>query len=427
MVRTRRTNKTKRYTEFTNSPEDEDEDGLAPEVDAHVDDVSDFDAEPGEGEVNAQEDDEMSEADDDDAAEDLSDPGSSAGRVSSKKGTHAKKSMHSFRTSGSAKHGVDYHELPAYPLDTRIPTRAYTGPLKRGVRSGVLRDLMYGPQYSKAKLIWDLYERWSGYAVLPPRHPPQHPEGVLPSPWVPLGFESDQEKRAAEWYDEYSVLSTEKARSRPVLQKHGARLVPQGQGDLAVLLGPVDAQEEVRFATSVGTALSSVGLPLNEADSQGNTPDGWIFDVGGIVVALGWAPILTGNKQVLALAVIPHTDQARPAGEGDMTAEDEKGHGSIQFWEFAWDRDPGQRPRPCRSRPKFVMAKCFDWGRPKRMQWYPVSFGAAGLYGTLAVLCGDGRVRVLDVEPVQDSQPTAYGELAAFCPAVAYLNNADSL
>lgn len=408
MVRTRRTNKTKRYTEFANSPDDEDEDSFARGVGAGADELSDFEAEPDNGEVSAQEDD--ASGADDSAAEDLSDPGFDAGGVSNK-GTPAKKSMHNYKPSSNAKHGVDYHELPAYPLDARIPTRAYTGPLKRGVRSGILRDLMYGPEYSKAKLIWDLYERWSRYAVSPPRHPPQHPEGVLPSPWVPSGFELDQEKLAAKWYEDYSVLSTEKARSHAVLQKHGERLIPQGEADLTVLLGPVDAQKEVRFRTGSGTALSSAGLPLDEPDSPDSSPNGWIFDVGGIAVALGWAPILTGNKQVLALAVIPHADQVRPTGENAATAEDEKRHGSIQFWEFAWDLDQDHHTRSSGSPPKLIMAKCFDWGRPKRMQWCPVSFGTAGLYGMLAVLCGDGRVRVLDVKTVQDSQPTAYGKL----------------
>jgi transcription factor C subunit 6 len=413
MVRTRRTNKTKRYTEYALGPDDDDQDGTAQSGEAAADDLSDFAAEHGENEVSAQEDDE-SDADEDDAA-DHSDRASNAGRAPRRR-KNPRKTQLTARPSTNAKHGVDYHELPVYPLDPRISTRAYTGPLKRGARSGILRDIMYGPEYSKAKLIWDLYERWARYAVLPSRHPPQHPGGVLPSPWVPPGFELNQEKLAAKWYDVYTALSTEKSRSHPVLQKHGERLIPQGQGDLTVLLGPVQSQKESRFTTSAGIALSTASLPLDEPDNPDNTPNGWIFDVGGIPLALGWAPILTGGKQILALAVIPHSDQTRPTGDAEAAAEDEKRHGSIQFWEFAWNRDEEDRLRPCRSPPKFLLAKCFDWGRPKRMQWCPVSFGMAGLYGLLAVLCGDGRVRVLDVKTVEESEKAAYGKAPLLCP-----------
>lgn len=413
MVRTRRTNKTKRYTEYALDPDEEDQDGARQPADADADDLSDFAAEHAEHEASILEDDE-SEVEGDDAA-DLSDPASNAGRTPRRR-KNPRKSQLTARPSTTTKQGVDYHELPVYPLDPRISTRAYTGPLKRGVRSGILRDIMYGPEYNKAKLIWDLYERWARYAVLPPRHPPQHPEGVLPSPWVPLGFEPDQEKLATNWYNGYTVQSTEKARSHPVLQKHGERLIPQGQGDLTVLLGPAKSQKEVKFTTSAGIALSAAGLPFDEPDTPSNAPNGWMFDVGGIVVALGWAPLLTGDKQILALAVIPHSDQARPTGDSDVAVEDEKRHGSIQFWEFGWDRDQNQRPRVSTRPPKFILAECFDWGRPKRMQWCPVSFGMAGLYGMLAVLCGDGRVRVLDVKTVEDSETAAYGKAHLSCP-----------
>ncbi|KAJ9151080.1 Transcription factor tau subunit sfc6 [Coniochaeta hoffmannii] len=419
MVRTRRANKTKRYTEFAYSPyDDDDEDGTAPPVETGADDLSDFEAEQGEDEVSAAEDD-LSEAAADNPA-DLYEIASGAGPVRNK-AADSKRSLS--KPSTPSRHGVDYHQLPPYPLDARIPTRAYTGPLKRGVRSGILRDLMYGPEYSKAKLIWDLYERWFKYAVLPPRHPPQHPQGVLPSPWVPPGFERDQEKLAAKWYGEYSALSTEKSQSRTLLQKHGERLIPQGQGDLTVLLGPVGSQKEVRFSTSMGLAFSASGLPLGEPDSPDDTPSGWMVDVGGIVVSLGWAPFQTGDKQILALAVIPHSDQARPKWNHATETEDDKKHGCLQFWEFTWDRDGNGAKWSSRNRPRFLMAKCFDWGRPRRMQWCPVSLDTVGLYGTLAVLCGDGRVRVLEVKTVPNSETKLYEWIDAPVATLAFTDN----
>jgi transcription factor C subunit 6 len=402
-MRTRRTNKTKRYTDYGFGLDDDGNGGEQSPGTAN-DDLSDDNFEAGDvdNDMSAQEDDE-SELDDE--AVDLSD------HEAPKNTPRPSKARETSRATTPAKHVIEYHKLPAYPLDPRISTRAYTGPLKRGARANILRDILYGPEFSKVKLVWELMERWTKYPVLPPRFPPQHPEGVLPSPWMPLGFELDQMKAACKWYDEYMVQSSDVPRSHPVLPKHGERLVPQAHGDVTVLLGPAENQKEYRFHQGAGKALSGSSLPVDDPENPDKGPNGWMFDVGGIVVALGWAPILTGDKQILALAVIPHSDQVKSMAEpDDITLEDEKKNGCVQFWEFEWERGEELQPRPSQKPPRFILAKCFDWGRPKRMQWCPVSFAMVGLYGILAVLCGDGRVRVVDVKAVQGSEQTSYGK-----------------
>lgn len=412
-MRTRRANKTKRYTEYSLSVGDDEDGTEEPSQAGNFDDsdpefaaiVSDNNLD----DVSSARTDHESDPEHDLA--ELSDSGSDAGQPSKSKPKAPRgSSKPAAKDTATAKQTVgDYHELPVYPLDPRIYTRAYTGPLKRGARTGVLRDMMYGPEYSKIKLIWDLLERWARYPVLPARHPPQHPEGVLPSPWLPPGFELKQEDAACKWYDSYVVEAPEAARSHPVPAKNGERLVPQPGGHLAVVMGPPDGQKEYLFSPGTGMALSASSLPVNEPDNPDSSSNGWMFDVGGIITALGWAPISSREKQALALSVIPHSDQIKTRGEPGVTVEDKQTTGCIQFWEFDWEHDKDGGPLPSRSQPRFTLTKCFDWGRPKRMQWCPVSFSMAGLQGLLAVLCDDGRVRVLDVKDVEASDTTVYG------------------
>lgn len=272
---------------------------------------------------------------------------------------------------------------------------------------------MYGPEYNSAKLVGDLAERWANYPVLPARFPPEDRQGVLPSPWVPAGFEADREKAACRWYEEFWGRSTELPRSHPVLAKHGERVIPRA-GPMAVLLGSVDGQKEYRIACGTGLALSASGLPVEEPENPDKRAKGWMFDVGGLAIGMGWAPtsISTGNrqvKQILALAVIPHSDQARRKEDDGGDIDEDKNGGSIQFWEVAFTKDENGQLHPSSQPPRFFLAKCFDWGRPKRMQWCPVSFTKAGIYGILAVLCGDGRVRVMDVRATEQSDGTEYG------------------
>lgn len=406
-MRTRRSNKTKRFIDYSLALDEEDE-GRGP-AEADNAEVSDQDFGPdadGATDVRPHEDD-QSDAEEDDLgdSDDLS--GVAGGDSTQFKASRARKPA---KLIAPTQREVDYHQLPVYPLDPRLSTRAYAGPLRKGARYGVMRDLMFGPDYNKVKLIWGLLDRWARYPVLPARLPPQHKEGILPSPWLPASFEIGQEKAACKWFEEYWMQSTEVSRAHPVLAKHGERLIPQARGDLALLLGPVDSQKEYRISQGSGLCLSSSATPVEESGNPDEVPNGWVFDVGGIVLALGWAPVVTGNTQILALAVIPHSDQAKPSKEETASTSHLEKNGSLQFWEFVWDIDQEQRPKPARRPPRFLLAKLFDWGRPKRMAWCPVSFAGAGLCGLLAVLTGDGRVRVLDVKVMQDSGATEYGE-----------------
>lgn len=168
------------------------------------------------------------------------------------KSTQPKKS----RPSGAAgrmmilQNRKSLHDIPHYPLETRIVTRVYAGPLRRYARYSALRDAMYGPEYERIKVIWDLEIRWANFPVLPPGLPPDDPQGVMPSPWVARGFEAGQVRRGARWYDEWAVhasgMGVEVQSTRAVGEEEGElkkRFLPRSK-DLLTVVGPWDKQEE---------------------------------------------------------------------------------------------------------------------------------------------------------------------------------------
>jgi len=300
-----------------------------------------------------------------------------------------------------------YHDIPHYPLETRIVTRVYAGPLRRYARYSALRDSMYGPEYPRIKIIWDLEIRWANFPVLPPRLPPDDPHGIIPSPWLPAGFERTQERNAFYWYDDYLAKSPETQQSHYISPEHAENLIPRADGNLATVIGPWGNQKEFHLSQGSSISLSQSGLPVDDPDSKDKTPSGWMLDLGGIPLAMGWAPSASKTAQLLAVATIPFADQepmvqqkekAAAAGEKQPDTV-----GCIQFWEFTADHTEGGLPTPSTTLPFLLIAKFFDWGRPKRLQWCPVSFEKAGLHGLLAILCGDGKARVIDVKRVADT------------------------
>ncbi|KAK4241978.1 hypothetical protein C8A03DRAFT_11801 [Achaetomium macrosporum] len=300
------------------------------------------------------------------------------------------------------------HDIPHYPLETRIVTRVYAGPLRRYARYSALRDAMYGPEYERIKVIWDLEIRWADFPVLPPRLPPEDQQGVVPSPWLPRGFERTQKKRAALWYNACQTGAPEFQQTHPLPPEDGRRLVPKAEGDISTLVGPWDRQKTFRLSQGGSLSLSPSGLPVEDPDAGDKTPSGWVLDVGGIPLAIAWAPLSRQGIQVLAVASIPFSDQTVAGRDYPNTDATDKSTGCIQLWEFIPEKRPGRLDSPSTRAPRLLLAQCFDWGRPKRLEFCPVPLDSSGLYGMMAVLCGDARTRVITAKMVDDSNVPSY-------------------
>ncbi|KAL2130174.1 hypothetical protein VTI74DRAFT_6806 [Chaetomium olivicolor] len=392
----------KKYVEEPIIFDDDDEPIVVPE-DRSKDD--DFEAPQSEG-ANAQEeedeDDDMGEPTSDEEAAPV-DEGSSELRDRS---TQAKRQRNT--GAGMIQSRKSFHDIPHYPLETRIVTRVYAGPLRRYARYSALRDTMYGPEYERIKVIWDLEIRWADFPVLPPRLPPEDQQGVIPSPWLPRGFERDQKKRASIWYDDFQVNAPEVQQCHVLQPDEGRCFVPQAEGDIATLVGPWDRQKEFRLGQGSSLSLSPSGLPIDDPDANDGTPSGWMLDVGGIPLAISWAPLTREDIQVLAVASIPFSDQS-PHGPGASKAGTPTDTtGCIQLWELVPEKHAGRLASPSSQPPRLLGAKCFGWGRPKRLQFCPVPLDSSGSYGMFAVLCGDGKTRVMDARVIGDTDAPTY-------------------
>ena len=306
-----------------------------------------------------------------------------------------------------------FHEIPLYPLESRIVTRVYAGPLRRYARYSALRDVMFGPEYHRIKFIWDLEIRWANFPILPPKRTPEDQQGILPSPWLPRGFEREQEKRAFLWYEALRTNAPGLQRSRPLSPEQARPFIPDEGGDIITLVGPWDKQKEYRLRQGSSLQISDSGYPVEESSPK-STSTGWMFDVGGIPLAVAWAPSTRSDSQILAVATVPFSDQTM-SNQGSATNSADGAQnatGCIQFWEFIPEKiGPGQLATPSAQPARFLGGKCFNWGRPKRLQFAPVPMESCGSLGILAVLCGDGKARVIDIKNLQSPGPTFDGLL----------------
>ncbi|CAM1507535.1 Fc.00g071760.m01.CDS01 [Cosmosporella sp. VM-42] len=276
--------------------------------------------------------------------------------------------------------------------DGRI-VRSYCGPYDRALRGNALVDIWYARLPDGIKKARGLLERWREWPVLPPKATKDEQNQSEKGVWSPNFFEREA-RNSDHWYERVKD-SMPRSESWVKLSEEESQPYRLQRGTLPVLMGPRDSQQEVKFDTGDAYSLAQAGLPFEQDESDAKVPTGWIFDAGGIVIAMDWAKQQKpASPQVLAICVIPHSDQEYYDFEQESVKPDFQKHGIVQLWEVRGERNQEGYLRPSQEPPKLRKTLCFEQGRVRRVRWCPSC-------KFLAVICGDGNVYV--VQPWGDA------------------------
>lgn len=296
------------------------------------------------------------------------------------------------------------HAVPPYPSDLR-QTRVYDGPLKPWTSAQQLLTILYGPETGHIKVIRGMLRKWFNSQTLP--NVSNNEGGVMHSPWLAQDYEEKEKRWSRSWYGKYRAARPELQKSRKIRAEHVDMFKPPSHG-MICFTGPFNQQQQIRTSYGSGIPVTQSGLPLNAADNTESSthgrPKGWLLDTGGIPLGIGWAPLTGHREQLLAVCAVPYADQELMEHDAREADAEEKKRGSVQIWSIPCHRKDASLAR-------LVSSLQFDFGRSKRMQWCPVASPDDHTMGMLAVLCGDGQVRVLEIFKANTGQEN-YG----WCP-----------
>lgn len=439
-MRTRKSNKTKRVSYAINYGIGSDEDAEAPVVvqDEDEDEDVDFDANQAEEAHNGSGDDEEDEVElneEGGEVEDLSVDVKAQEAVDSDEDVIPVQSRGDDEVDGGADTNdtvkkvprargkpkkkllkrASVHGIPPYPANPQ-QTRVYDGTLKRWTRSTQLLNTLYGPEPTHIKVMRGMTRKWFDGQVLPSRSYTGQ-GGVMQSPWLAEDHEVKQEQWSKLWHNKYRAAAKGGFQQSRKIRSDHVEIFKPPQDDMICSLGSFNRQKLVRTRYEYGQPVLETGEPLDNVkqDAQEATiPHGWLLDTGELPLGIGWAPVSGHKEQFLAVCTVPYSDQEpNPADDPDENPEAMK-RGSVQIWSLPCHKDDGSHAR-------LVHHLWFDWGRPKRLQWCPVPSSDDSKIGMLAVLCGDGRVRVFEV-PKSSPGPVNHGMLIKRLPSFVRMN-----
>ena len=315
----------------------------------------------------------------------------------------------------------DATDLIPYPTDSRLTsTRLYHGMFQKLLRTYFYDDY-YGPGDDAVATAVEIFRRWATYEILPSKLLDED-KCPFPTPWVAENFESLQASTLRHWHRRYFEAASDGAAVAQELQSFsGDEARPylvDSVRDLAVLLGTSSSGQPQIFLRHHPVALNSTGEEMSMPQGEpGSTLNGWMFDVGGLVACLAWAPRAERQVQVLALAVHPFTDQDLDAFESaGVSPTNQLQKGIVQLWIM---RGRGETDAPCEPScepPRLACTLLLDCGRVKRLLWCPASPSVEDdCVGLLGMLGADGVVHVVRVdERMLDGSHTFGGHASSF-------------
>ncbi|KAL7929682.1 WD40-repeat-containing domain protein [Trichoderma chlorosporum] len=281
--------------------------------------------------------------------------------------------------------------------------KGYVGPYERGMRGKALVRTLYGPNAERIAMAHELLERWSGWTIFPPKVPQDEDEPTDKGFWVPGGFEKEA-RLAKQWHAQLSrALPSDDAWSEMTFPESEMYRFPQLS--MPVLTGPHEAQEELSMEPGRCYSMSQSNIPFDQDKDDDKVQSGWLLDVGGIVLGMDWAPRRDKNPtQLLALAIIPQSDQDMYNYEEESVKPDFQKQGIIQIWEFRSTQTDEQFIRPSTEPARLRKTLCVDYGRIRRVRWSPSC-------NHIALLCGDGNVYISDAGDLDNEEEGVYYKL----------------
>jgi transcription factor C subunit 6 len=382
-----------------------DEDFVAPDSDAEMNDGpaddDDFDAVSEE----AEEAEEIGDVDEMEVGSTTSTP--------KRKPTHARPHVHKRRPPNN--------EIA--PSPDEIHFRGIMDP-KDHVAKPMHYALTFGSDERDLLSAMYMRDRWfRGIdACLPTRFALEQPEGSDYGYGPTLGIEpADVETERTTGWDWLYNDTGKKLRKKQTLSKISEtdalqNYFPAPKNEKhTVLMGPANQQTPIhlgyRESYNFGEIWKDIKARKSDQSAQTQVREGWLMNFGSKVQCMAWAPNQDGLSQYMAV-VAPLSDEQKkiyhPAGSEPLSPfyPTPPYSCALQLWEFK-GKKTGERTNTLNMdfEPRLRLALCSEWGDLRRMAWCPMGrerrredeTGDREHIGLLAGIWGDGFLRVVDV------------------------------
>jgi transcription factor C subunit 6 len=393
-MRTRRSNRTKQYTldkyDFLSSGEEKDQ----PQQRRKTIDDNDENFEAAGEERSAGEDEDEDDVQMNDSASDAN--------VGEKPSRQRPKQAKPPKPSDPGEMVVTgYLDIELIPPEGQH--KGYVGPYERGMRGKALVRTLYGPRPERIDMAHRLLERWNGWTLFPPKVPQDEDEPTDKGFWIPDGFEKEN-RLAKQWYTQVSkALPSDDVWLE--LSPEESEMYRFPRLNMPVLTGPHETQQEVMMEPGHSYPLSQSNILFDQDEDDDKVQCGWMLDVGGLVLGMDWAPRRDKNpKQLLALAIIPQSDQDFYNYEEESVKPGFQEQGIIQIWEFRSIKTEEEFTRTSGEPAILRKTMCLDYGRIRRVRWSPSC-------NHIAALSSDGKVYIADAGDLDSKEEGVYCKL----------------
>ncbi|KAL6880782.1 WD40-repeat-containing domain protein [Trichoderma novae-zelandiae] len=404
-MRTRRSNRAKRYTlDQYDFLESGDEEASQKSRKTAEDNDENFEAAAEERSAGEDEEEERNGDEGEDEGEQLNGSGSDANGAEKPSRQHSKGTKQAKQPKQSKPVDVGVLEVTGYLDIELVPPegqhKGYVGPYDRGMRGKALARTWFGPNPERISMAHELLQRWSGWTIFPPKVPQDEDEPTDKGFWFPGGL--DKEARLAEkWHAQMSsALPSDNVWAELNPDESVAFRFPPLS--MPMLTGPQEAQLELSMEPGRCYSMSQSNVPYDQDEDDDKVQSGWVLDVGGIVLGMDWAPRRDKNpKQMLALAIIPPSDQDMYNYEEESVKPGFQKQGIVQIWEFQGITTDDSFIRPSSEPAILRKTLCLDCGRIRRVRWSPSR-------NHIAFLCGDGSVYIADAGDLDGQEEGVY-------------------